>query len=103
MKISKCNGFFKCKSRALPWSLHFGTGISTYIIGYTNASWTLKADIACVYFTKLLNYMKHNGVTKIVPRLDPESDIKCEAFTGGLSSGTVKIVVSKEIDSIYIL
>ena len=26
-----------------------------FIIGYTNASWTLKADITSLYFTKLLN------------------------------------------------
>ena len=29
-----------------------------FIMGYTNASWTLKADIASIYFTKLLNHMK---------------------------------------------
>ena len=33
-----------------------------FIIGYTNASWTLKADIASLFFAKLLNYMRDNKV-----------------------------------------
>ena len=32
-----------------------------YVFGYTNAAWTLKADIACEYACRLINYMdKHN-------------------------------------------
>eukprot|EP00092_Neocalanus_flemingeri_P079833 GFUD01099496.1.p1 GENE.GFUD01099496.1~~GFUD01099496.1.p1 ORF type:complete len:514 (+),score=122.08 GFUD01099496.1:53-1543(+) len=58
-----------------------------FIVGYTNASWTLKADIASMYFTKLLNYMRKNKITKVVPREDPEANVKHENFSGGLSSG----------------
>ena len=58
-----------------------------YIMGYTNASWTLKADIASLYFTKLLNYMKNYNVSKVVPR--EGDDVKHENFTGGLSSGYI--------------
>ena len=36
-----------------------------FIIGYTNASWTLKADIAAIYFTKLLNHMRSNNISKV--------------------------------------
>ena len=36
-----------------------------FIIGYTNASWTLKADVASLFFTKLLNYMRDNNVAKV--------------------------------------
>ena len=58
-----------------------------FIIGYTNASWTLKADIASAYFTKLLNYMKDNRVDKLVPKENKMEEIKRVHFTGGLSSG----------------
>ena len=37
-----------------------------FVVGYTNASWTLKADIASLYFAKLLNYMRDNKVAKDV-------------------------------------
>ena len=33
-----------------------------FVMGYTNASWTLKADIASLFFAKLLNYMRDNKV-----------------------------------------
>eukprot|EP00092_Neocalanus_flemingeri_P089737 GFUD01113588.1.p1 GENE.GFUD01113588.1~~GFUD01113588.1.p1 ORF type:complete len:311 (+),score=74.32 GFUD01113588.1:52-933(+) len=58
-----------------------------FIVGYTNASWTLKADIASMYFTKLLNYMRKNKIIKVVPREDPEANVKHENFSGELSSG----------------
>jgi monooxygenase len=37
------------------------------IFGYTNASWTLKADLVCEYVCRLLNYMDRKGITKAVP------------------------------------
>jgi monooxygenase len=43
-----------------------------YIIGYTNASWTLKADLACEYVTRLLRYMNEHGYRTVVPERDPE-------------------------------
>ena len=58
-----------------------------FIMGYTNASWTLKADIASIYFTKLLNYMRTNNMKKVVPREDLAANIKYEQVSGGLSSG----------------
>jgi len=58
-----------------------------FVIGYTNASWTLKADIASLYFTKVLNYMKDNKMAAVVPREDPSQQVKREPFNGGLSSG----------------
>eukprot|EP00090_Calanus_glacialis_P002362 TRINITY_DN11755_c0_g1_i1.p1 TRINITY_DN11755_c0_g1~~TRINITY_DN11755_c0_g1_i1.p1 ORF type:complete len:497 (-),score=148.91 TRINITY_DN11755_c0_g1_i1:98-1588(-) len=58
-----------------------------FIVGYTNASWTLKADIAALYFTKLLNHMRSNKIAKVVPREDPEGEVKREFFSGGLTSG----------------
>ena len=43
-----------------------------YVIGYTNASWTLKADLACEYVTRLLGYMAERGYRTVVPERDPE-------------------------------
>ncbi|MBJ8341934.1 NAD(P)/FAD-dependent oxidoreductase [Antrihabitans sp. YC3-6] len=42
-----------------------------FVIGYTNASWTLKADLVCEYTVRLLKHMKKNGKTVMVPRRDP--------------------------------
>ena len=41
--------------------------------GYTNASWTLKADLTCGYVCRLLNTMKKRGLRQATPRVgDPE-------------------------------
>jgi cation diffusion facilitator CzcD-associated flavoprotein CzcO len=37
--------------------------------GYTNASWTLKADLTCSYVCRLLNHMKNTGQRQATPRL----------------------------------
>jgi len=58
-----------------------------FIMGYTNASWTLKADIASIYFTKLLNHMKDNNFIKVEPKVDPNTEMDRYAFSGGLTSG----------------
>ncbi len=43
--------------------------------GYTNASWTLKADLTSEYVCRLLNYMDKHGYAQCVPRQrDPERD-----------------------------
>jgi cyclohexanone monooxygenase len=39
--------------------------------GYTNASWTLKADLTAVYTCRLINYMRKKGYKKAVPVRDP--------------------------------
>ena len=36
--------------------------------GYTNASWTLKADLTCDYVCRLLNHMARHGFTQVTPR-----------------------------------
>ncbi|HEX5484640.1 NAD(P)/FAD-dependent oxidoreductase [Limnobacter sp.] len=40
------------------------------VFGYTNASWTLKADLASEYVCRLLNYMDEKGFGRVVPRND---------------------------------
>jgi hypothetical protein len=37
--------------------------------GYTNASWTLKADLTCEYVCRLLNYMARKGYTQCMPQV----------------------------------
>jgi monooxygenase len=42
------------------------------VFGYTNASWTLKADVICAYVCRLLNLMERHGYTVCTPRVtDP--------------------------------
>ncbi len=36
-------------------------------IGYTNASWTLKADLACHYVCRLLRHMDERGYSQVTP------------------------------------
>jgi cation diffusion facilitator CzcD-associated flavoprotein CzcO/pimeloyl-ACP methyl ester carboxylesterase len=39
-------------------------------IGYTNASWTLKADLVARYVARLLKFMDRNGYSSVTPRAD---------------------------------
>ena len=39
--------------------------------GYTNASWTLKADLTSAYVCRLLNYMDARGYVQATPTKDP--------------------------------
>jgi len=42
------------------------------VFGYTNASWTLKADLTSAYVSRLISYMDRNGYVRCTPRLrDP--------------------------------
>lgn len=38
------------------------------VFGYTNASWTLKADLVCEYVCRLLNHMDRHGLRQCTPR-----------------------------------
>ena len=42
-----------------------------FTIGYTNASWTLKADLVADYVCRLLRYMDEHGVRRVVAPRDP--------------------------------
>jgi cation diffusion facilitator CzcD-associated flavoprotein CzcO len=41
------------------------------VVGYTNASWTLKADLVCEYVIRLLRHMESSGTRVCVPQHDP--------------------------------
>jgi cation diffusion facilitator CzcD-associated flavoprotein CzcO len=40
------------------------------IFGYTNASWTLKADLSAAFLCRVLNRMRRRGETVVAPRRD---------------------------------
>lgn len=44
-----------------------------YVMGYTNASWTLKADLTCEYVCRLLNKMTRLSVQQCTPHLNDPS------------------------------
>jgi cation diffusion facilitator CzcD-associated flavoprotein CzcO len=43
-----------------------GVPNAALVFGYTNASWTLKADLACEYACRLINHMDRRGYTQVV-------------------------------------
>lgn len=57
------------------------------IFGYTNASWTLRADLLAEYFCRLINYMEQHGYVEVRPPLPdrsialrPAADLKSGYF-----------------------
>jgi cation diffusion facilitator CzcD-associated flavoprotein CzcO len=40
-----------------------------YAVGYTNASWTLKCDLACEYVCRLIEHMDKRGYSQCRPRV----------------------------------
>ncbi len=42
-----------------------------FTVGYTNASWTLKADLTSEYVCRILAHMDEHGHRQCVPQLDP--------------------------------
>ncbi|RUN77591.1 NAD(P)/FAD-dependent oxidoreductase [Sphingomonas sp. TF3] len=61
--------------------------------GYTNASWTLKADLTCAYVCRLLNTMKKRGLRQATPRVGDVS-LKPAPFLD-FSSGYVTRAMEK--------
>ncbi len=60
-----------------------------WIIGYTNAPWTLKADLASRYVCRLLQHMDARGLAVATPRA-AESALENETIFGALRSGYVR-------------
>lgn len=40
-----------------------------FVFGYTNASWTLRADLICEYACRLINYLGEYGLQSATPRM----------------------------------
>lgn len=64
------------------------------MIGYINASWTLKVDIAAEYICRLLNHMDHQQYTQVVAEADPKAMLE-DTVMGSLSSG----YIARAVDS----
>jgi cation diffusion facilitator CzcD-associated flavoprotein CzcO len=61
--------------------------------GYTNASWTLKADLTCAYVCRLLNTMERKGYVQATPR-NRDPAMRSQPFLD-FSSGYVKRAIDK--------
>jgi cation diffusion facilitator CzcD-associated flavoprotein CzcO len=54
------------------------------VFGYTNASWTLKADLTCEYVCRLINYMDRKGYGQCTPRRhETVAEVPWLDFTSG--------------------
>ncbi|WP_394125073.1 flavin-containing monooxygenase [Psychrobacter nivimaris] len=63
------------------------------LFGYTNASWTLKIDLACQYVVRLLGYMHKNRYQVALPQAQTADMTACaqaDTVMGSLSSGYVR-------------
>ncbi|MFC8529340.1 flavin-containing monooxygenase [Nocardia sp. NPDC057227] len=59
------------------------------VLGYTNASWTLKADLAAEYFCRVLGHMDEHGYRTVVP-VAREGDRSPHSIMGAaLTSGYI--------------
>jgi cation diffusion facilitator CzcD-associated flavoprotein CzcO len=47
-----------------------------FVIGYTNASWTLGADATATLICRLLKYMDRRNITAAIPRVDASSKLQ---------------------------
>jgi monooxygenase len=56
-----------------------------FVVGYTNASWTLKADLVSEYVCRTLNHMRKTGMRQCTPRMTDSSVQRVPAvdFTSG--------------------
>jgi cation diffusion facilitator CzcD-associated flavoprotein CzcO len=56
-----------------------------FVFGYTNASWTLRADLINEYVCRLINYMDEYGLASATPRVDegPHEDRPFADFSSG--------------------
>ncbi|BBX19681.1 FAD-containing monooxygenase EthA [Mycolicibacterium duvalii] len=64
-----------------------------FTFGYTNASWTLKADLTSEFVARLLRYMDGHGYTTVVPR-EPGADVERLPFVD-LTSGYIQRAIDR--------
>ena len=71
------------------------SGIPNFALamGYTNASWTLKAELSCLYVCRLINYMDRRKFRAAVPNFI-EGTVGEQPMVG-LSSGYVQRAISE--------
>ena len=64
-----------------------------FAVGYTNASWTLKADLTSEYLCRLLNHMDVHGYRRVTPR-NTDPSVEAEPFID-FNSGYVLRAIDK--------
>ena len=64
-----------------------------FAVGYTNISWTLKVDLVCEHFCRLLDYMDAHGHATVEPVLDDPDMDRVPAMD--MSSGYVQRAIAK--------
>jgi cation diffusion facilitator CzcD-associated flavoprotein CzcO len=64
------------------------------VFGYTNASWTLKADLVCEYVCRLINHMDRGGYRQCTPR--NEDPTLAEEPWVNFSSGYIQRALAKQ-------
>ncbi len=65
----------------------------TFTFGYTNASWTLKADLVAMYGCRLINTLRKRGLRQATPRIGAE-EIEAEPFVD-FSSGYIQRAIDQ--------
>ena len=59
-----------------------------YVIGYTNASWTLKSDLTGAFVCRVLRHMQRSGAVICIPKM-PSSDVQQQPWVD-FSSGYIQ-------------
>jgi cation diffusion facilitator CzcD-associated flavoprotein CzcO len=67
-----------------------GVPNSMFVIGYTNASWTLKADLASEYFCRLVNHMRDHGHDQVVAVAEPGERTDVSVMGDSMRSGYIQ-------------
>ncbi len=65
-----------------------------FCVGYSNASWTLRADLASRYVTRLINFMRRNAYRSCTPTCDDEASMKPEPLIALRSGYVLRSVAS---------
>jgi cation diffusion facilitator CzcD-associated flavoprotein CzcO len=65
----------------------------SFTFGYTNASWTLKADLVALYVCRVLNTMRKRGLRQATPRIGNDP-VTAEPFVD-FSSGYIQRAVDR--------
>ena len=60
-----------------------------WIMGYTNASWTLKADLIARYICRVLNHMDKHGQSSFMASA-PDGEMQDDSILGSLGSGYIR-------------
>jgi len=78
-------------SQLLAYRALMFSGVPNFALcfGYTNASWTLKADLTSEFVCRILNHMRRGGYASATPVLDDPDAVSEEPFMA-LSSGYIQ-------------